>query len=184
MGLLDSILAAQDGQIVGKIAQNFGLDQRTAEAAIRHLTPAISRGMQRNMGDQNGIDAILDALNQGNHRRYVDDPDRLQRASTIDEGNSILAHIFGSKNVSRNVAEHAARQTGLDSALLKKMLPILATVAMGMMRKQSTAAGGLRNAIGSSRSRRDLGGLLSSFLDADNDGSIADDLFKMATKLI
>ncbi len=184
MGLLDSILAAQGGKLVGQIAQNFGLDQATAEAAIRHLTPAISRGMQRNMSDQGGIDAILDALNRGKHKRYVDDLDRLQRSSTVDEGNSILAHIFGSKDVSRHVASHAARQTGLDSSLLKKMLPVLASVAMGMMRKQSTASGGLRNAMASSRSRRNMGGLLSSFLDADNDGSIADDLFKMATKLL
>ncbi len=184
MGLLDTILADQGGKIVDQIAKNFGLDQRTAEAAIRNLAPALSRGMQRNMGKQTGVDAILEALNKGKHKNYVNDLDRLSRRSTIDDGNSILGHIFGSKDVSRNVASHAAKQTGLDSSLLKKMLPILATVAMGMMRKQSSASGGLRNAIGSSRGRSTMGGLLSSFLDADNDGSIADDLFKMATKLI
>lgn len=184
MGLLETILADQGGKIVGRIAQNFGLDQATAEAAIRHLTPAISRGMQRNMGDQSGIDAILEALNRGKHKKYVDDPDRLSHRSTIDDGNSILGHIFGSKDVSRNVAAHAARQSGLDSSLLKKMLPVLATIAMGVLRKQSTASGGLRNAMQSSTGRSNLGGLLTSFLDADNDGSIADDLFRMATKLI
>ena len=46
-------------------------------------------------------------------------------------GNEILGHIFGSKEVSRDVAGQASQQTGIDTSVLKKLLPIVAgAVAM------------------------------------------------------
>ena len=46
-------------------------------------------------------------------------------------GNEILGHIFGSKDVSRDVAAQASQQSGVDTSVLKKLLPIVAgAVAM------------------------------------------------------
>lgn len=184
MGLLDTLLSEQGSAMVGQMARNLNMDQSTAENAIRNLMPAISRGLQNNIGDSSGLDSLLGALNKGSHKDYIDIPERMVNQSATEDGNAILGHIFGSKDVSRNVAAHAASTTGLDTGLLKKMLPLLATAAMGMMRKQSTTSGGLRKSIESSTGRSNMGGLLTSFLDADNDGSIADDLLKMATKFL
>ena len=54
-------------------------------------------------------------------------------------GNDILGQIFGSKDVSRGVADEVAGSTGLSSDLLKKMLPMLAMAAVGYMMKQRSA---------------------------------------------
>jgi hypothetical protein len=56
------------------------------------------------------------------------------------------------------------------------MLPLLASVAMGAMAKQ-----GLGGAAG--REQSSAAGMLTSFLDADKDGSVMDDLLGMAGKL-
>jgi len=46
-------------------------------------------------------------------------------------GNQILGHIFGSKDTSRDVAAQASQQSGVDTDVLKKLLPIVAgAVAM------------------------------------------------------
>jgi len=58
----------------------------------------------------------------------------------VEHGNDVLAQIFGSKDVSRSVAQNAAAQTGLDPSLLKKMLPLLAMVVTGLMARQGGAA--------------------------------------------
>ncbi len=181
MGLLDTILSGEGGDVIGQLARNFNLDQGTTENAVRQMLPAISRGMQKNMSDRGGLESLLNALGNGNHQRYVEDVDRLSDQRVADDGNSILGHLFGSKDVSRNVAGHAAAETGLSSGLLKKMLPVLASVAMGMMSRQGTSSG-LSAALSGSGSKREVGGLLNSFLDADNDGSIADDLLSLASK--
>ncbi len=44
--------------------------------------------------------------------------------------------MFGSKDVSRQVAAHASRQTVLGADLLKQMLPVVAAMTMGVLSKQ------------------------------------------------
>jgi hypothetical protein len=56
----------------------------------------------------------------------------------VDEGNGILGHLFGSKDVSRAVAAQAAQATGIGQEILKQMLPVIASTMMGGLYKQST----------------------------------------------
>jgi hypothetical protein len=44
----------------------------------------------------------------------------------VSQGNNVLGQIFGSKDVSRAVAQNASAQSGLEPGLLQKMLPMLA----------------------------------------------------------
>lgn len=111
----------------------------------------------------------------------------------------MLGQIFGSKDVSRAVADNAASQSGLDSGVLRKMLPLLAMLVTGFMAKQAGGvgqaqegggSGGLGGLIGS------LGGLfggagaagsgglggLGSMLDMNGDGNALDDILRMAGK--
>lgn len=173
MGILDSIMKEAGGALLGQVAKSIGIDKSTAEAAFKSLTPALSRGLQQNMRKQGGADSVMDALLQGNHDRTLNDFSSLNLDETVNEGNSILGHILGSKDVSRNVAGAAAKESGLSAGMLKKMLPIVAMVVMGMMKRKTRASG---------FSKKTGGGLLSSFLDTDGDGSIIDDVLSMAIK--
>jgi hypothetical protein len=59
--------------------------------------------------------------------------------TNVSHGNAVLGQIFGSKDVSRAVAQDASTKSGLDASVLKKMLPMLAMVVAGYMAKQSAA---------------------------------------------
>ena len=67
----------------------------------------------------------------------------LEADATRMDGNKILGHILGSKDVSRNVAAAAANDTGIDADLIKKALPLVAALAMGAMSKKTS--GGRRS---------------------------------------
>ena len=54
------------------------------------------------------------------------------------DGNGILGHLFGSKDLSRAVASQAAQATGIGQNVLQQMLPAIAAMLMGGMFKQST----------------------------------------------
>lgn len=146
MNILDAIL--NNGTVVEQMAKNFNLDNNAAQSAIKHMLPALTRGVQQNMTKEGGLEGLLGALAKGGHSKYVEQPDLLGQASTTTDGNAILGHILGSKDVSRNVAGHAAQKTGLDFGLLKKMLPVLATVVMGSLGKQTQQKGILEQAMG------------------------------------
>jgi hypothetical protein len=48
-----------------------------------------------------------------------------------------LGHLFGSKDVSRQVANGAAAKTGIGADVLKRMLPMLASLAMGALAQRA-----------------------------------------------
>ncbi len=182
MNLLEMILNSKDGGSVKQMARNLGIGEDDAKSAVTKMLPALSRGIQNNISREKGPEELLNALNKGNHQRYMDNPEELDSEDTIRDGNSILGHILGSKDVSRRVADNAAQQTGLDSGILKKMLPMIASLAMGSLGKQASSTGMLGSAQGSGQSTSPLVGMLSSFLDADKDGSVIDDLLGIAKK--
>lgn len=186
MNLMEMILNAGGGGPGKELARQFGLDDGQATSAIRELAPALARGMQRNSANDSGLNALRDAISSGNHARYLEQPDLLSNPTTRTDGNSILGHLLGSKDVSRNVAGRAAQNTGIDPSILKQMLPIVATLAMGALGKQSGGAGpDLFSALTGSGGRQGGGGaenLLTQFLDADRDGSALDDILGMAKK--
>jgi hypothetical protein len=101
------------------------------------------------------------------------------------DGNKILGHILGNKDASRALAGQVEAETGISSSILKKMLPIVATMAMGALGKQSQSSNGvLGQLLGGSRSSSDASSLLNTFLDRDRDGSILDDVMGMAAKFL
>jgi hypothetical protein len=188
MNLLEMVLAAQGGGGVQAMARSAGVREDQAQAAIEAMLPALARGLKNNMASQGGLESLLGALAKGGHQRYVDDPSRLSDASSIADGNAILGHILGSKDVSRQVANGAAARTGLDPALLKKMLPMIAALAMGALSRQAPAAGGRPGVqVGARPGAQpggDLFGGLGSMLDIDKDGSVLDDIASLAQRFL
>jgi hypothetical protein len=178
MNILESILAAQNGGAVKQMSQQLGVGEDQAASVLSALVPALAGGFQRNMQSAGGLDALMGALSGGQHAQYLDNPASL--ANAVGDGNGILGHILGSKDVSRQVATRAAAQTGLDAGILKQALPLVAALMMGAMAKQGGGAS-LGSAAGSPG-----GGLLSMLtpmLDSNRDGSIVDDVMGMLGKL-
>ena len=170
-GLLEMILKSQNGDVVKQIGKQHGLEPTQAFDAIRNLLPSLTQGMKQNMQKEGGLGGLLDALNKGNHQKYIDDPSQITSQQATDDGNSILGHIFGSKDRSREVARQAAEKTGIDYNILKKILPQVAGATMGGMSKRvnTSDSGGLMDALSKvagqgGQSNDMLGGILGKIL--------------------
>jgi hypothetical protein len=179
MNILESILAAQNGGAVKQMSQQLGVGEDQAASVLSSLVPALAGGFQRNMQSAGGLDALVGALSGGQHSRYLDNPSSL--AGALGDGNGILGHILGSKDVSRQVATRAAAQTGLDPSILKAALPLVAALMMGAMAKQG--AGSMASAASGLGGGGGLMDMLTPMLDSNRDGSIVDDVMGMLGKL-
>lgn len=197
MSLLKSIIQAQGGDVLKQLAGNFNLNPEQAGQAVTQLLPALTGGIKKNMGSADGLGALMGALQKGNHSRYLENASELLRPEAVQDGNGILGHILGSKDASRAVAAQAAQNTGIDVGVLKKMLPMVAAMTMGGMSKQvqseaQSSGGGLGGMLGGALGaltggggqQNAMGGMLSQFLDADNDGNVIDDVMGFAKKLM
>jgi hypothetical protein len=177
MNILETILQSQNGGAVRQLGDQFGLQPDQTQAALAALVPALAAGLQRNMTSQGGLDSLVSALASGQHQRYLDDAGTLSDAASFRDGNGILGHVFGSKDVSREVAQRAATQTGIDASTLKRMLPLVAALAMSGLSRQSN-----RPAAGAPGG--DLMSMLTPVLDQNRDGSMMDDLLGLASRFM
>jgi hypothetical protein len=172
MTLMDMLSSVAGGQMQ-QAGSAHGLNAQQSQQAIGALLPAISSAMKQNASTPQGLAGLLGALQNGGHDRYLNDAQALQSNAQTD-GNAILGHLFGSKDVSRAVAGRAAQQTGIDSSILKKMLPMVAMMAMGAMGKQAQGNSGLQGMLqgalmqqlmgGGGAARGGLGGMLGGLL--------------------
>ncbi|MCZ2157144.1 MAG: DUF937 domain-containing protein [Bryobacterales bacterium] len=174
MDLLQMILSAQGGNIAGSLGQRFGLSQEQTASAVASLLPALMGGMQKNIQQPGGLDALLGALAGGDHQEYLNNPNAISGDQSVQEGNGILGHLLGSKDVSRQVAANAAASTGIGADVLKQMLPVVASMMMGAVSKQTS--GGQKAAAAGGGGLLDL---LTPMLDRDGDGSALDDIGRM-----
>jgi len=191
MNILETILSDKNGAIVNQIANQFGLDPAQAQSAIAKLVPAVAQGVKKNAATQQGFDSLTQALKKGNHQQYLSQPENLTSANAAVEGNAILGHVFGSKEVSREVANRAAQETNVSPDILKQMLPLLATTVMGSLGQKAQGGGTsglvkglIGQVLGGKKAGQsnDLMGMFGGMLDADNDGSYLDDIMGMVAK--
>lgn len=198
MNLLNALAEAQGGQGLNNLAQQFGLSPQQTQSAVGALIPQIVSGMQ---GQAGGLAALIGMLGAGSHAQVADQRDAAFGSEGVAMGKEVLGRIFGSKEVSRGVAANVSQQTGVGSDVLRKMLPVVATMVMGALAKNGLGGGaaaapaggglgGLGGMLGGllgggaeapvASGQGGVGGMLASVLDANKDGNVADDLMKLA----
>lgn len=137
--LFDMLTQAQNGRGLELLAKQFNLSQQQAQLAVEALLPAFSQGLKRNTADPYDLGGFLSAMASGQHAKYFEDASRAFSQQGVEEGNGILGHLFGSKDLSRAVAAQAAQATGIGQQVLQQMLPVIASMIMGGLFKQSTS---------------------------------------------
>ena len=198
---ITDILAQMGG--LRSVADELGISETQAASGADALLPAVLGGFKRQVQSQptgvEGLGGLLGQLGGGGLLDQVLAP----QPTDVTPGNEVLGQIFGSKDVSRTVAQNAATQSGLDPSLLKKMLPMLAMLVAGFMAKQQNAGGGagpgapaggglgglLGGLLGAGGTGGGSGAMtggsapgLGSLLDLNGDGNALDDILRMAGK--
>ena len=176
MNLLDLLDSVGGQKSLGSLAGNLGIDAAKTNNLVSALAPALMGALKKQTDSEDGLSKFKNALQNGKHQEYVDNPDLMSSADTLKDGNNILGHILGSKDVSRNVAAQAAQSTGINASLIKKALPFIASLAMGALSKNSNAGSSLGDSAGDS-----AGDLLGSLMGG-GDGIDVDDILNMAKK--
>ncbi|WP_336970642.1 DUF937 domain-containing protein [Sphingobium aromaticiconvertens] len=180
------------------MSRELGIDATSAQAGAAALLPAILGGFKKQaQPDTGGMGGLMDVLGQLGGGGLLESLTSSNPTPT-QPGNDVLGQIFGSKDVSRQVADHAAQTSGVEPSILRKMLPMLAMAVAGYMFSNRGAAagepagggllGGLLGKIlgGGNAAAPAQGGLgqggLGSLIDLNGNGNPLDDILGMATK--
>jgi hypothetical protein len=187
-------LLAQTGGLQS-VARELGVTESQAAMGAEALLPAILGGFKKQAQAQpSGLEGLGGLLGQLGGGSLLDDV-LSPKPTDVNRGNDVLGQIFGTKDVSRTVAQNAASRSGLAPSMLQQMLPMLAMLVAGYMAKQQGAqtGGGLGDLLGGllggqtatpANPGTGASGGLASMLDLNGDGNALDDILRMAGKIM
>ncbi|MBD3793687.1 MAG: DUF937 domain-containing protein [Campylobacterales bacterium] len=180
-GLIDMIVS--NPAIVNSIAKQVGIDTSDAGSIIGKLAPILMGGAKSNLQSDKDSGGLLKQIEDTKYADMLDKPDSVNMSDKgfIEMGNDILANLTGSKENSREVASHVEQETGISSAVIKSILPMLAPMIIGALTKQTAST---VNEFQNQQRSTGLDSILASFIDQDHDGSMIDDVMGMAAKFI
>lgn len=165
------------------VAREFGVSSQDATAAAAALLPAILGGFKKQTQVQpSGLDGLLGVLGGMGGAGLMDEV-LSPRPTEVGRGNDVLGQIFGSPEVSRTVAQHASTRSGLDPALLKRMLPVLAMLVGGYLSRHGGGSPHAAVSGGTPYGQPPHGGL-ASLLDLNGDGNPLDDILAIAGQVL
>lgn len=184
---LMELLSGQLGNenVLKQLSKSTGADSSQVQQAMKLGLPALMQAMGKNAASSEGASSLAKALD--NHKDdNIDDVENFLKNVDKEDGAKILNHILGSKNPS--VQRNLAKQTGLNQDQTSNLMSQLAPLLLGTLGKQKSSkkvdssglAGMLTGVLGSQgKNDNNLMNSVSKLLDADDDGSIVDDLSNM-----
>ena len=129
MKLYDIIRSAGGGETVGALAKRADISRSQAEQALRVLLPEVGRAIRRTGESRTGAPAVHAAMRDERYARYLDDPGALREPAADEDGERVLAEVLDDEQ-RREVIRAAAAAIDADEATARKLLPLVATLAM------------------------------------------------------
>lgn len=128
---MSDIATLLDSIPIGDIAKQVGVDDDTAEDAIRQILPGLVGGMKANADDAGGAASLTKALS--NHQGK---PLSAKGVDTAD-GQKIVKNVFGENTdaVASKLAESSPK-SAVTSDLIQKILPIVAPIVLAWLANQ------------------------------------------------
>jgi hypothetical protein len=186
-GILDLLNSPMGKQIINGVSSQTGQSENKTGDLLSMAMPVLMGAMQRNSSTPEGASGLLGALTGKHNGGILDNLGGLFDGgvdqSVTDDGAGILGHILGNKQPA--VENALSQKSGIDAGSVAQILKVAAPILLGMLGKQAkqnnvSDANGLSGLLGSiSGGGSKQQSLIESFLDADGDGSILDDVAGM-----
>ena len=119
----DLMRQAQGGAGFDNLAQQFGLQPQQAQLAAAALMPALAMGLQHSAMNPAATMQFLNLMSGGHYPAFFDSASRAFSAQAQAEGKAVLDKLFGSDDVTRRVADQAARFSGVGTEVMNQILP-------------------------------------------------------------
>lgn len=148
---VEMLRAAQGGQAMENIGRMYGLSAQQAQQVAEAVMPAFTEAFKQATQSPEAFASLMALMTSGPYGAFYTQPAAPGELSSA--GTEALDTVFGSSDVSRAVAAHVAASTGLGVAMVRQMMPSLATLVVGGLAKSLAASGALQQMLAAMLSR-------------------------------
>ena len=170
MDILKLLLSNSSGMI-DAMSQKSGLGSNDVEAVISKIAPIFMQRANENFKSDADSSNFLEMIRRSNLDEMTGAPQNI----SVAEGNELLGVLTGSEENSRALASDVGSQLGISADSIKTLLPMIAPMIAGMLNNQLKASN-----LQDSADSGSMMSMLTQFLDQNKDGSIMDDIFRIA----
>ncbi len=161
-------------QISDQLSSNLGIQKDQASQALEKVAPLILGGLKR-QAQQAGEGRVNHIVQKYGRESALNDlSGHIQRRAGDANPDPTLGGLLGSAGP--QAANLLDEKLGLSKGMGMKLIPILAPIILGALKKRANSGTGRSAGSGGGGGG---GGLLTSILDRDGDGSILDDVAGM-----
>nr|WP_314902914.1 DUF937 domain-containing protein [uncultured Campylobacter sp.] len=165
------LLLSNSGGMIDAMSQKSGLAANDVEAVVSKIAPIFMQRANENFKSDADSSNFLEMIRRSNLGEMTDAPQNIN----VAEGNELLGVLTGSKENSRALASDVGSQLGISADSIKTLLPMIAPMVAGMLNNQLKASN-----LQDSADSGSMMSMLTQFLDQNKDGSIVDDIFRIA----
>lgn len=133
MNLFELMLAARNTRAAPDLGLQFALSEAQVKMALRYLVPLFGDAVIRMMMNQQGLATLLGHLASPQHQMDANANDLFQSSRILSNGTGLLSLLFHNEATIQVVASYAARGAEVDPAIIRRMLPYVATMYMGAL---------------------------------------------------
>jgi len=174
------------GAAAGMLAQKLGISESTAQTAVQLAVPVIVAALARNASQPQGAQDLHQAVASDHDGSILDQLTSYLGNPQAANGSGILSHVLGGDRPA--VESNLAQATGMDQNSAGNLLEMVAPLVMGAVgREQQQNAldpNGLSQFLAQQQQAQPanpgLMGSIGSMLDSNRDGSVTDDLSRIA----
>ena len=174
------------GAAAGMLAQRLGISESTAQTAVQLAVPVIVAALARNASQPQGAQDLHQAVASDHDGSILDQLTSYMGNPQVANGSGILSHVLGGDRPA--VESNLAQATGMDQNSAGNLLEMVAPLVMGAVGREQQQNGldpnGLSQFLAQQQQAQSadpgLMGSISSMLDSNRDGSVTDDLSRIA----
>jgi len=174
------------GAAAGQLAQRLGISESTAQTAVQLAVPVIVAALARNASQPQGAQDLHQAVASDHDGSILDQLTSYIGNPQAANGSGILGHVLGGDRPA--VESNLAQATGMDQNSAGNLLEMVAPLVMGAVGREQQQNGldasGLSQFLAQQQQAQPadpgLMGSISSMLDSNRDGSVTDDLSRIA----
>ena len=185
--VFDMIREQLDSDSLSRISRQIGADEMKTSEGLAVSLPVLLEALNRNAERPGGAAALHEALARDHDGSIFNDLGGFLNDPSRADGDGILGHVLGGQRA--DIENRLAGKTGLDKSSIARLLQIAAPLLLGVLgrkqRQEGFDAGNLSAWLGgqhqmAARSEPGLIGMVTNWLDRNDDGSVFDDLQRIA----
>jgi len=120
---------------IDTMAKECNIAPTQVREVVSEVIPTLISGIRETAKNESEIETFFHEFEHDHFDLLLTEPEHLVERENIVRGNEVLDYVLKSKEVTYLVSELIEKKSGVEASTIRKIVPMLATILMGVLEK-------------------------------------------------